>query len=146
MTNLVPTDQIESIVGAQRHPTDHIARYVTAEQTVYILHSHACKDWTLDLRNCPYSIALDRGQGEDAAPHWQAQADRPVRVQIIDGWLKPGPADPKTQPGCVFCDGPHALAACPTWDPDASTDAFRDRCDSCGGRIDRDTLNCRCFD
>ena len=35
MTDLVPADQIEQIVGIQRHPYRHYARAVTAEQTVY---------------------------------------------------------------------------------------------------------------
>ena len=61
MTDLVPADQIEQIVGARRHPTHHLGRAVSGEQTVYILHSAACKDSGLDLRECPFSIALDRG-------------------------------------------------------------------------------------
>lgn len=46
---------------------------------------------------------------------------------------------------CPACDGPHALATCPTW-ASAPIAGVGDRCDSCGGRIDADTKNCRCFD
>lgn len=61
MTDLVPADQIEQIVGMSRQPLVHLGRAVTAEQTVYILHSQACKDSGIDLRKCRYSVALDRG-------------------------------------------------------------------------------------
>ena len=61
MTDLVAADQIEPIVGARRHPTHHLGRAVSAEQVVYILHSQTCKDSGLDLRECGYSRALDRG-------------------------------------------------------------------------------------
>lgn len=55
MTNIVSADRIEQIVGARRHPTHHLGRAVSAEDRVYILHSHACKESGLDLRTCSYS-------------------------------------------------------------------------------------------
>lgn len=61
MTNLVPATEIEGIVGVPRHPTLHHGRAVSAEETVYILHSHQCLADFEDLRDCPYSIALDDG-------------------------------------------------------------------------------------
>ena len=61
MSELVHPDRIEEIVGAKRRATDHIARAVSAEQEVYILHSQECRDGTPDLRTCPFSIALDQG-------------------------------------------------------------------------------------
>lgn len=61
MSDLVPTADIERIVGIERHQTAHYARAVSAEETVYILHSHDCKNSGIDLRECRYSIALDRG-------------------------------------------------------------------------------------
>lgn len=61
MSALVPAEDIETIVGQERHKVCHYGRAVTAEQTLYILHSHACKDLGADLRGCEYSIALDRG-------------------------------------------------------------------------------------
>lgn len=61
MSDLVPADDIERIVGAARHPSEHRGRAVSAEQRVYILHSEHCRDTTPDLRDCPYSLALDAG-------------------------------------------------------------------------------------
>jgi hypothetical protein len=59
VTNLVSPDQIERIVGVAREPELHWGRLVSSEKIVYILHSQACKDATADLRDCPYSLALD---------------------------------------------------------------------------------------
>lgn len=42
MTERVPADEIENIVGRKRSVKDHYARAVSAEQTVYILHSREC--------------------------------------------------------------------------------------------------------
>lgn len=86
MSDLVPADDIERIVGVARHAIQHFARYVNVEQTVYIMHSQKCKDWTPDLRECPYSMALDRGI--DVAD-WVGFEDRPVVVAIINGRLFP---------------------------------------------------------
>lgn len=61
MTRLENPNRIEHIVGALRDPEQHIARAVSAEQRVYILHSHECIQSGRDLRECPYSLALDRG-------------------------------------------------------------------------------------
>jgi hypothetical protein len=79
MTALVDPSEIESIVGIERHPTRHYARAVSDEQTVYILHSHRCKDSGIDLRECPFSVALDRGIDMDI---WGAYQDRPMRVMV----------------------------------------------------------------
>ncbi len=75
MTDLVPTDQIERIVGARRHPHQHLGRAVSAEQTVYILHSEACRDSGIDLRDCAYSKALDNGIDMD---WWHQHQDQAV--------------------------------------------------------------------
>lgn len=84
MSDLVPASDIERIVGADRHPTDHLGRAVSAEQTVYVLHSQACLDSGVDLRDCAYSVALDRGIDTRV---WVQ--DRPVRLAIFDGELMP---------------------------------------------------------
>lgn len=86
MSELVPAEQIEQIVGAHRHRTLHIGRAVSAEQTVYILHSHECRDSGIDLRECGFSIALDRGI---TAGRWVEIEDRPVLVGIEYGRLVP---------------------------------------------------------
>lgn len=65
MTDLVPAEEIEQIVGARRHPHQHLGRAVSAEQTVYILHSEKCRDSGIDLRECPYSRFLDNGIDPD---------------------------------------------------------------------------------
>jgi hypothetical protein len=82
--------EIETIVGAQRHPTEHYGRAVMAEQTVYVLHSQQCKDTTPDLRDCPYSVALDQGI-EDAFPWtaWARVQGQPARLEIRRGYLVP---------------------------------------------------------
>lgn len=77
MTDLVPTNQIELIVGLPRHPTRHFGRAVGAR--FYILHSKECKDSGIDLRDCAYSRALDRGL-------WP-EGSGPMSLRIVDGWL-----------------------------------------------------------
>lgn len=86
MADIVPADQIEQIVGIERHPTRHYARAVSAEQTVYILHSQECRDRYDDLRECPFSRALDRGIDEY---DWSDREDQPVLVRIRDERLIP---------------------------------------------------------
>ena len=83
MSELVPAEGIEQIVGARRHRTLHIARAVSAEQTVYILHSHECRNSGIDLRECGFSIALDRGLEGIGVE------DRPILVAIEEGRLIP---------------------------------------------------------
>lgn len=61
MTDLVNPNEIEEIVGVKRDPLLHWGRAVSAEQTVYILHSQECVDSGIDLRDCAFSKALDKG-------------------------------------------------------------------------------------
>lgn len=86
MSDLVGSDRIEQIVGVARHPTWHYARAVSAEQKVYILHSQKCLDSGIDLRDCVFSHALDRGIDLD---HWVE--DVSVQVVIRNGSLIPRP-------------------------------------------------------
>ncbi|WP_054953069.1 hypothetical protein [Flaviflexus massiliensis] len=86
MTHLVHPEEIETIVGATREQSRHIARAVSSEQTVYILHSVECRDTVEDLRNCDFSLALDRGINPD---HWSEYEDRPVHVSVLNGQLIP---------------------------------------------------------
>lgn len=92
MTDLVPADQIEQIVGARRHPLAHLGRAVSAEQTVYVLHSQQCKDSGIDLRSCGYSVALDNGID---LHDWQNHQDRTVTLQHVHGILMPDDAGPE---------------------------------------------------
>lgn len=86
MSELVPADKIEQIVGARRHPHQHLGRAVSAEQTVYVLHSQQCKDSGIDLRDCEWSLALDRGIDLD---DWKDHEDRPVELATCDRRLFP---------------------------------------------------------
>lgn len=100
MTDLVNPSTIEAIVGADRGATLHRGRAVTTgKKTVYILHSAECLNSGRDLRNCPYSIALDRGI-TDPYPrmHWRHFQDRPVILRIHYGYLVPDRATPPTPP------------------------------------------------
>lgn len=80
MTTRVPADQIEQLVHAHRHPTEHIIRGDYTTLTAYILHSAECQDRYADLRDCPWSLALDR------ADVWLS-TDQPQFVRIRDGRL-----------------------------------------------------------
>ena len=96
MSNLVAAQNIEHIVGATRDPWQHLGRAVTAERTVYVLHSQRCKDSGIDLRECPWSLALDRGIVLD---DWKGYEDRPVVLAIVRRRLFPLPAkDLETKP------------------------------------------------
>lgn len=61
MTDLVDPSHIEEIVGVIRSPTLHFGRAVSSEGIFYILHSQQCRDTRTDLRECPWSKALDLG-------------------------------------------------------------------------------------
>ena len=86
MSNLVPASEIEQIVGAVRHPAQHLGRAVTSEETVYVLHSQRCKDSGIDLRECEWSWALDKGIDPD---DWRGYEDRPVVLTFRKGRLFP---------------------------------------------------------
>jgi len=61
MTEIVDASIIEKIVGIKRHVRAHFAKAVSKEETVYILHSKNCLEDYQDLRECPFSLALDNG-------------------------------------------------------------------------------------
>lgn len=85
VTEVVPSGQIEELVGAVRHPTYHLARADSKSQRVYILHSQSCVDHTPDLRECKISKALDDGINVElwTAMRWM---DRVVLVyRLKDG-------------------------------------------------------------
>ena len=92
MTTLVDPSEIEGIVGIKRHEHDHYGRYVSAEKTVYILHSQWCVDHTEDLRDCLYSKALDEQVNNPDREYewtrdWPRLADRVVLLHAtIDDW------------------------------------------------------------
>jgi hypothetical protein len=86
MSDLVPADQIEQIVGARRHSHQHLGRAVSAEETIYILHSYACKESGIDLRECEWSLALDRGIDPFM---WEKRMDQPVVLAFFQDRLFP---------------------------------------------------------
>lgn len=88
MNARVSHTEIEAIVGHERHRQVHLARAVTEEQTVYILHSQHCKDSTPDLRDCRFSLALDRGIDLEK---WDGMTDTPVAIFVWEGAIRPYP-------------------------------------------------------
>lgn len=97
MSRLESAAKIEGIVGAKRHPTDHLGRAVSTEQRVYVLHSAACASSGIDLRQCEYTQALDLGIDLSI---WADHQDVPVKLLIDEeyGDLTPTmPASPPTE-------------------------------------------------
>lgn len=86
MSELVNPNEIEKIVGVQRHPTLHYGRASSSDQTVYILHSEECKIKMDDLRDCDFSRAMDNGIQQDT---WDGYIDRPVVLAIVGFELVP---------------------------------------------------------
>ncbi|WP_032363992.1 hypothetical protein [Rhodococcoides fascians] len=87
MSEIVPAEDIEKIVGAPRAHRDHIGRAVSKEQRVYILHSKQCLASRQDVRTCEYSIAMDRGI--DVEYWWLGCEDMPVVLAIRGPHLVP---------------------------------------------------------
>lgn len=81
MADLVPTSEIETVVGTKRRQTLHCGRCDFESETFYILHSRECLESGIDLRECVYSLAMDRGIDPDDWP------DGPVILGIVDGFL-----------------------------------------------------------
>lgn len=79
---IVPSDQIEGIVGVPRHAFQHWGRAVSAEQRVYILHSVKCVNSGRDLRDCEFSRALALGIDPD---DWAAYENQPMHLRTDDG-------------------------------------------------------------
>lgn len=87
MTDLVPTAEIVRIVGVPRHRTAHFGRLVSAEGTIYILHSHDCRNSGIDLRDCRFSVALDHDDQAwppDTAVELDIIADRIALQTTLD--------------------------------------------------------------
>ena len=83
MTEIVNIGAIEQIVGARRHASFHLGRFNTTTGDVYILHSRDCLAVTKYLRECEFSLALDRGIDVDL--WWPSEKqDRPVMLSISE--------------------------------------------------------------
>lgn len=87
MTEIVPSEDIEKIVGRRRAQRVHYGRAVSEEQRVYILHSHKCVDSGIDLRDCQFSVALDNGI--DLTYWWLGSEDIPVVLAVRGPHLVP---------------------------------------------------------
>lgn len=86
MSDQVPADQIETLVGAARDPIKHLGRLRSEDHRIYILHSEKCLGRYDDLRECPFSTAMDRGLQDD---DWAEFQDKTVALAIR---LDNGPA------------------------------------------------------
>ena len=75
MTDKVPPQKIEQIVGAPRQESVHLAKWDLDSDTVYILHSRECLKREEDLRNCVYSLMLDFGLDSF---YWNGWGDKTV--------------------------------------------------------------------
>lgn len=83
MADLVDPAKVERIVGMPRHESVHYGRAVSAEETVYILHSFECLKRNPDLRECSYAKA-------DMDPdYWIGFMDGAMILSIINGRLVP---------------------------------------------------------
>lgn len=89
MTEIVPADEIEKIVGVKRSFV-HIAKAYSSNQLIYILHSHLCRETIKDLRNCVFSKSLFyKGINQDI---WADYQDISVPVTLDEeGELVPLP-------------------------------------------------------
>jgi hypothetical protein len=110
MTTLVDPSAIEMIVGVKRHVREHYGRAVSHPRSrfVYILHSQTCVNTGIDLRECLFSVALDRGIHEG---DWDGSLDKPVILAVRQDHLIPAhvraPAPPLLWEGpeCQMCLG-----------------------------------------
>jgi hypothetical protein len=87
VTTLVDPSEIERIVGRKRSNLLHYARLISEDGMFYIMHSLQCVEFEKDLRECPYSLALDEGVDPEV---WRGWIDKPaVLIDIQDGRLVP---------------------------------------------------------
>ena len=59
MTDIVPSEDIERLVGVKRRADAHCGRVLFDQGRFVILHSQGCLNATADLTECAYSVALD---------------------------------------------------------------------------------------
>lgn len=75
---LADVETIEEKVVSKRHLHYHLGRVRTDEKVFYILHSQACKDTGIDLRQCVFSLAFDK-----TSPYsWNGPLNATVRLGI----------------------------------------------------------------
>lgn len=108
MTELIDPSEVERLVGAYRHPTDHLCRADSFHEATYLLHSKACLDSGIDLRTCEYALAQGNGIDTDV---WDGRMDAPVLVAIVDARLVPLKRVPGITDEWCGCGHPHAEPA-----------------------------------
>lgn len=81
MTDIVPSEDIESIVGTYRRRYAHIGYADSNTGTFYILHSEICKETCSDLRDCDYSIVLDKNNINVTL------LDKPAYIMLDEGTI-----------------------------------------------------------
>ena len=86
MSDKVDPMTIEAFVGVKRHATEHWGKAYSATDRMYVLHSEECRAAYDDLRECPYSLALDKAAAEGAMEGW-VTFDEPTRLAIRNGYL-----------------------------------------------------------
>ena len=86
MAELIPASDVERMVNARRHATEHIGLASSMERKTFLLHSQACKDTGIDLRRCEFALAQDAGIDEDV---WDGREDHPYFLRVMDGQLVP---------------------------------------------------------
>lgn len=89
MTECVTWEQMQEVFGIPRLDHVHVAKAVSDEQVLYILHSQDCLDRTEDLRTCPYAEAQNQGVDEAA---WEPYLDKIVVVALMQNWTGPRPS------------------------------------------------------
>ena len=94
MSDLVSPTAIEKIVGVKRHRQEHYGRADSASETMYVLHSQRCLVGGIDLRECPFSVAMDSGIEPQV---WDDLQDHPVILGIEHGCLVPLAGDAATE-------------------------------------------------
>lgn len=92
MSRLVDPGSVEDIVGVKRHLDRHYARAISATEEVVILHSRRCRNANPDLRDCPFSLALDRGILPVLAD-WPGDVPVVLAEHSTAGHLRPGTPD-----------------------------------------------------
>lgn len=86
MSKKVDPSAIEKIVGAPRNRKAHFGKLMSDEDRMYIMHSHECVRDNEDLRQCKFSLAMDRNMPEAI---WNKYADKTVLLGVMEGALVP---------------------------------------------------------
>lgn len=79
-------NDIEAIVGIQRHSTVHYGRAVSATDQFYILHSRRCLRDFPDSMDCPFSFSMLHGINRKEWAKWQ---DMALPIGIRRGMVVP---------------------------------------------------------